>query len=109
MSERLALVEDGGEVCQPEILLPVQQPRRRATTPEEALVIAVLDDAVHCVRKHRAAQTSHERRLFREAADWFLLEQRDWPFSFERICAFLRLDADAVRSTLGLRQNERRR
>ncbi len=102
MVERLALVEDAGETCLPDIMLPAQQPRRRAALPEEALITAILEDAIDCVRKHRGAQTHREQRLFREAADWFLLDQPDWPFSFERICACLGLDADGVRRALGL-------
>ncbi len=102
MVERLALVEDVGEGCLPDILLPAQQPRRRAAIPEEALITAILEDAIDCVRKHRGAQTHHEQRLFREAADWFGLDQLDWPFSFESVCACLGLDADGVRRALGL-------
>ncbi len=102
MIEGLAPAEGLGEPYQPDILLPAQQPRRRAVTPEEALITAVLEDAIDCVRKHRGAQTRQGRRLFREAQDWFLLEQPDWPFSFERICACLGLDVDSVRRALGL-------
>ncbi len=102
MIEGLAPVEEQAEPYQPDVLLPAQQPRRRAVMPEEALITAVLEDAIDCVRKHRGAQTRQGRRLFREAQDWFLLEQPDWPFSFETICACLGLDADSVRRALGL-------
>jgi hypothetical protein len=102
MVEGLPLVEDGGEACPPDVLLPAQQPRRRAAIPEEALITAILEDAIDCVRKHRGTQTYREPRLFREAADWFLVDQPHWPFSFERICAWLGLDADGVRRALGL-------
>ena len=102
MIEGPAFVEELGEHYQPDILLPAQQPRRRAAMPEEALITAILEDAIDCVRKHRGAQTRHGRRLFREAEDWFFLEQPDWPFSFESICACLGLDADGVRRALGL-------
>ncbi len=102
MVEGLAFVQDVDEAYQPDILLPAQQPRRRAAIPEEALIAAILEDAIDCVRKHRGARTHHGQRLFREAADWFFLDQSDWPFSFERICACLGLDADGVRRALGL-------
>ncbi len=102
MIEGLAFAKDGGEACPPDILLPAQQPRRRAAIPEEALIAAILEDAIDCVRKHRGARTHRGQRLFREAADWFFLEQPDWPFSFEGICACLGLDADGVRRALGL-------
>lgn len=102
MIEKLALVEEPGGKYPPDILLPAQQARSRAATPEETLISAVLEDAIDCVRKHRGVQTRRGQRLFREAADWFCVEQPDWPFSFERICACLGLDADAVRGALGL-------
>ncbi len=98
----MTLVENVTELYQPDILLPVQQPRRRAPMPEEALAIAVLEDAISCVRNHRGAQKGSGQRLFQEAKAWFSVEEPDWPFSFERICACLGLDADGVRRALGL-------
>lgn len=65
-------------------------------------MIAVLDDAIDCVRKHRRARNYQDRRRFDEAAEWILAEETDWPFSFVCICALLDLDANAVRRALCL-------
>ncbi len=102
MIQGTAVVESVAEAYQPDILLPAQQPRRRAMMPEEALIAAVLEDAIDCVRKHRGARRGRGRALFRDAENWFVLEQPEWPFSFERICACLGLDPDGVRRALGL-------
>ncbi len=102
MIQGTAAVESVAGAYQPDILLPAQQPRRRATTPEEALIVAVLEDAIDCVRKHRGTRSRRGRALFQDAENWFVLEQPEWPFSFERICACLELDPDGVRRALGL-------
>ncbi len=84
-----------------DIILPSQHfgtPRLQA--PEQRLMIAVLHDAFDCVEKYRCATSSQGRRLFREAKQWFLADEIEWPYSFESICAVLDLDANAVRQRL---------
>jgi hypothetical protein len=91
------------ELFEPHIVLPVQHfnpPKRLA--PEHRLMMAVLDDAVRCVEKYRFPRDGRGRRLFHEAQQWLLDEEPSWPFSFERICAVLDLDANAVRHRLRL-------
>jgi hypothetical protein len=99
---RLHRAEAADHGFQPEVLLPSQLPCGRTLTPEQALVGAILDDAIQCVRKYRGARQSRGRRLFRDAERWFLVEQRDWPFSFQRICETLGLDCEAVRRAAGV-------
>ena len=60
-------------------------------------MMAVLRDALECVTKYRFATHARSRRLFREAQRWFLIDEPDWPYSFEGICGVLELDANAVR------------
>ncbi len=88
-------------VMQPDIVLPSQHfgPQHRQA-PEQRLMIAVLQDALDCVQKHRFAKDAHRRQAFREARRWFLAGETDWPYSFECICDTLDLDADAVRRRL---------
>lgn len=83
-------------------ILPSQYigPRRRL--PEHGLMIAVLLDAIECVVKYRAAKDFRGRRLFREAMQWFLTEETDWPYSFKCICGVFDLDAHAVRCAVGV-------
>ena len=68
--------------------------------PERRLMIAVLQDAIECVEKYRFATGAEGRRLFREAKEWLLAGEIDWPYSFESICGVLDLDSNAVRQHL---------
>lgn len=82
-------------VARLDVVLPSQFfGSRSKPTPEQRLMLAVLQDALDCIQKHR------DRRLFDEARHWFLADETDWPYSFERICAALDLDANAVRQRL---------
>ena len=102
---RLTGVRSG--MLQPDIILPSQYfgPRRRLT-PEHGLMIAVLQDAIDCVAKHRYAKDYRGRRLFDEATRWLLAEETDWLYSFECICAVLDLDANAVHRALRLPERQ---
>ena len=84
-----------------DVVLPSQhfEPRRKQA-PEQRLMIAVLHDALDCVEKYRFATTNRGRRLFREAQQWFLVDEVNWPYSFECICGVLDLDSNAVRPRL---------
>jgi len=85
------------------IVLPSQHFQlRHKQKPEYRLMIAVLQDAVECVEKYRSATERRGRRLFREARQWFLADESDWPYSFECLCGALDLDANAVRHHLGV-------
>lgn len=78
-------------------------------TGEHQLLIAVLEDAIHCFQKHMHARKKTERRLFEEAERWIMAEDDarvvragDEPvaFSFENVCDLLGIDADYLRSGL---------
>jgi len=107
MAANLHLTGVRSGLVQPDIILPSQYfgPRRRLT-PEHGLMIAVLQDAIDCVAKHRDAKDHRGRRLFDEATRWLLAEETDWPYSFECICAVLDLDANAVRRALRLPERQ---
>ena len=89
-------------VFRPEVILPVQllAALRPQPIPEKRLMIAILADAIHCVRKYRFATGTERRRAFREAQQWFVDRTSKQLFSFERICDVLGLDADCVRRSL---------
>jgi hypothetical protein len=102
---RLTEVRTG--MLQPNIILPSQYfGVRRRLTPEHGLMVAVLQDAIDCVVKHRHAKDYRGRRLFDEATRWLLAEETGWPYSFECICAALDLDANAVRGALRLPERQ---
>jgi hypothetical protein len=81
--------------CETEYVAP-----RRAPSPERRLMIAVLQDAIHCVRQSRMTHGPRQR-VFEEGKQWFLDGDTRWPYSFECICDMLELDPDAVRKSLG--------
>lgn len=58
---------------------------------ELRLMAAVLEDAIHVLRKRPRS------RAGREAREWLSSADRSWPFSFERICEALDLDTGQVR------------
>jgi len=93
-------------LLQPETLLLSQYLDRvvaePTTQPEKRLMLAVLESAVATYQKHVLATSRRGRRLFAESEAWVTVPGDGWVFSFENICAALRLDADFVR--LGLRR-----
>jgi hypothetical protein len=68
--------------------------------PERSLALAILEDAVSCFQRHVQSRNPKEREQHALAEQWFLAETADWVFSFENVCALLRLDAGYLR--LGL-------
>jgi hypothetical protein len=107
----LTVDEQLSSLFQPDTLLSAQYSRnlRRRTIlePEKRLMLAVLEDAVNCLRTNVVARTKQQRRLFRETEDWILEPGHDWVFSFENICAILGFDPQYVRQGL-LRLKEKR-
>lgn len=89
------------DLFQPHVILWAQHfnpPKRLA--PEHRLMMAVLDDAIQCVKRYRFPIDDRGRRLFHEAKQWLLAAEPHRPYSFENICAVLDLDANAVRHRL---------
>lgn len=92
-----------GDVLRPHVILPAQYfiaPQK--LSPEQGLMMAILEDAVRCIDKYRFQTGAHGRRIFLEAKHWLLASEPQWPYSFECICAALDLDAGAVLQRLRL-------
>lgn len=68
--------------------------------PEAALMHAVLEDAVNCVREGLRATSRRKQRLAREAEEWLLSDDSQWPFSFVNICTVLGLEPQYIRRGL---------
>ena len=85
----------------PDILLPAQlgsaSCRNRVLAGERLLMLAVLEDAVECYRRHRRAHNPYARRLFKETREWLDSIDRSALFSFETICDALEIHPDYVR------------
>ncbi|RMD82494.1 MAG: hypothetical protein D6815_09085 [Candidatus Dadabacteria bacterium] len=69
-------------------------------TPERALMLAILEDAIACYRKTLKRPRQNPEILARQAEFWFRLEDWDSPFSFNNICEALRLDPKATRERI---------
>lgn len=79
--------------------LPDQSPRSwrpEALRPEQRLMLAVLRDAVQVFQVCGTSAATRERRLFREADEWFAAADCSDPFGFGTICDVLGFDADCL-------------
>ena len=92
------------DVAQPEARLPLQFFSEcwesAAVEGERRLLIAVLEDALHCFQKYAFAVDARSQRLFREAEEWFMQPDTGAAFTFEYICETRGLDPESVRSGL---------
>ena len=68
--------------------------------PEKSLMSAVLLDAIECFQKYPVLHDEYENRLFREAENWILDNDRRWLFSFINICDALTIDPHYLRKGL---------
>jgi len=65
------------------------------------LMLAVLEDSVTCFQGYFAARDKKEARLFCEAEDWILQQEKsDWLFSFDNVCETLGLNPGNIREGL---------
>lgn len=75
--------------------------------PEKRLMLAILEDGIHCYRDNLNASRGKKKRDFDEAAAWIVDADGDWVFSFESVCDSLGLNPAYLRQGL-LRWKERR-
>lgn len=89
---------------QPELILPAQMTggaRNDAdTSGERALMLAILEDAMLCIKRGRRRRHPRTRKLAAEAETWVRSDSREWLFSFASICDVLGIDPDAFRVRL---------
>ena len=88
---------------EPDTLLPEQYFTllgRKPLQGEKRLLLAMLEDAVHCFQTYLLAKKPHERRLFQEAEEWIVSTDGLWFFSFENICDVLGINPGRMREAL---------
>ena len=89
---------------QPDTLLSAQffddQRRQTLLEPEKRLMLAILEDAVHCFQDHHRAQHGKRKRLLDDVHRWFFEASSDGFCSFENICSVLGLNPDYIRKGL---------
>lgn len=73
--------------------------------PEKALVLAVLEDAIHCFQQYSVARDRAGKQKYSEAESWIMRQGRDWFFTFDNVCELLGLDPQYVRR--GIRECEK--
>jgi len=101
----LSTKEIDASLYQPDTVLPAQYLetvcRKIHRDAEQELMLAVLQDAVSCFQNYFAARDKIKTRLFREAEEWILLQEKsDWLFSFDNICETLGLNPGYIREGL---------
>lgn len=91
-----------GSLSEPDILASQQYYDNETSgrQPERSLMFAVLLDAVECFQKYALLDDEYENRLFREAENWILANDREWLFSFVNICQALAVDPHYLRKGL---------
>lgn len=92
------------DVLVPETALPTQFAdiwhRSRAISPERALALAVLWEAVLDLQRFRFATRRRQQRLYWEAYEWVASEDRSWAYSFPNLCDAIGLVPESVRQQL---------
>ena len=100
----LRLDERIGSLFQPDSLLSAHYfgtlRRKTLLEPEKKLMLAILEDAIHCFQDNLLTQNVRSRRLFEEAEEWIVEADGDWVFSFENIYEALRFNPAYVRQGL---------
>jgi hypothetical protein len=66
----------------------------------KGLLLAILEDAIHCLEKYRTAQDRAGKERFRDAESWIMKPGNDWIFSFDNVCELLGLDPQYLRKAL---------
>lgn len=102
---RRLLVRDSlSDILGPDVVLPQQffaGPRGDSDfSPEKALMLAVLEDAIRCFQEYFRTTRARPRMLSRQAERWIRTRDWDWPFSFNNVCDALGIDPDCMRDAL---------
>lgn len=89
----------------PHVILPSQfynrEHNRDISMPVRRLMLAVLTDALDCLRGRAInARGSARRQEARRAAEWVEQDSDRYLFSFTSVCETLGIDPDALRETL---------
>lgn len=94
--------EQQEEFLKPEIILPIQFDWmwRRSTqlTPERSLLLAMLEQAASDLSNFRFRPRRRAQRIYWDAYQWVMSNDRSHPFSFVNICEVLKLSPQALRS-----------
>ena len=91
-------------ILEPDIFLPSQfygaGGLSRHLDGEKRLMIAILKDAVECLKKYRNTRSSSGRSHYQNALEWVEDKGTEWLFSFNNICDHLGFNPNYFRQVL---------
>lgn len=82
----------------PEQYFPTPELFQGRAQGERRLLLAILQDALECIRKYAFSKEHTHKKLFREAEEWISSSNPAWLFSFDNICTIFNLNPDYIRS-----------
>ena len=92
------------DIFEPDVLLPIQYfaalKRKRFSSGEHRLLIAIMQDAVECFQKHIHARDSKRRQLYLDAESWISSDDYAGTFSFNNVCDLLGMSPEYLRQGL---------
>lgn len=102
------------DLFEPDVLLPIQYfaalKRKRFSSGEHRLLIAIMQDAVECFQKHIHARDTKRRQLYLDAECWISADDYAGTFSFNNVCDLLGMSPEYLRQgLLDWRDRERSR
>ena len=97
-----AIIPDELIVSQP--ALPAQfydiWHKTRYVSPERALVLAMVWQALVDLQKYRFAKRRRQQRLYMEAHCWVASDDRQWPYAFCNVADILNVAPERLRAQL---------
>jgi hypothetical protein len=103
----------GAAHIEEDLVLPEQyfeRLRRKGSCPgEEQLMLAVLEDAVHCYKANLFAHNVRRQKLFTEAEEWLFDPDSDAIVTFDYVCGVFGFDAEYLRAGLRRWREDRQR
>ena len=101
---RIPVRDSLSDLLGPDVILPQQffeGPRCDSDfSPEKALMLAILEDAIRCFQEYFRTTRARPRMLSRQAERWIRTRDWNWPFSFNNVCEALGIDSDCMRDAL---------
>ncbi len=107
----MAMNDTDNRIFEPDVTLSGEllPPNLGLPEPERMLMIAVLEDAAHCLLKSCTATVDRKlRALYAETDEWFRSPEHTELYAYENVCAVLGIDADWLRRRLFRLVDERR-
>jgi hypothetical protein len=74
--------------------------KTRYVSPERALVLALVWQAIIDLRKYRFASRRRQQRLYMEAYRWVVSDDRHWPYAFCNVAEMLDVAPERLRTNL---------